>query len=485
MKHFTFLVLTLLCSLSLAASTTYDFTTSVPSGWEVSPKQQGFDDRGIQLTAATTLTLKGVSNVTNVTIVASSNTESSSSYSLTVNVGSAQFGSTIDVPKVTNETYAFPGGPADGDLVVTVAKSGKKSLYIKSITIEGDVPEPEDPAERLDPDYVYDEPTIIEPKDELGKMEIDTIVNNILLTCSDGAFYSTDIRVMANATLFITAAKPIRAIRIDGGNRKAFSASASAGELTYAVDYEGDIVNAEPVLLIKDINEPTVSITCYGQLRIQKLYVYFDEDPDVEIEDEEEEPVPVENCNISSTGEWNFVASYTDTEYLWSAGTVAFVMVSNPDWRFYSDGYPHGDGEGMYLMIDFSPTYVYPDWSGTYSMAEYTLTGYTWGYYYSPGESEEIEDDISIIYAFESGSITVELNGETYDLSYSLTDTDGITHQGTVSGLCAEPGAPMGMENIEAVLDTLAPMFNIIGQPVNASYRGIIIQNGRKFLMLP
>mgnify|MGYP002514082194 CR=1 FL=1 len=33
-------------------------------------------------------------------------------------------------------------------------------------------------------------------------------------------------------------------------------------------------------------------------------------------------------------------------------------------------------------------------------------------------------------------------------------------------------------------LDTNQPMYNMLGQPVNATYRGIIIQNGNKYLIL-
>ena len=35
--------------------------------------------------------------------------------------------------------------------------------------------------------------------------------------------------------------------------------------------------------------------------------------------------------------------------------------------------------------------------------------------------------------------------------------------------------------NAAAGLDTKAPMYNLAGQKVNASYKGIIIQNGKKF----
>lgn len=89
------------------------------------------------------------------------------------------------------------------------------------------------------------------------------------------------------------------------------------------------------------------------------------------------------------------------------------------------------------------------------------------------------------MYLFSEGSVTLTANGDNYDLAYSLKDTYGDWHEGAVTNVCSEQGQPMAIENIEVVLDTQAPMFNILGQPVDASYRGIIIQNGRKFLLLP
>ena len=39
-----------------------------------------------------------------------------------------------------------------------------------------------------------------------------------------------------------------------------------------------------------------------------------------------------------------------------------------------------------------------------------------------------------------------------------------------------------GLENI-AELDTNAPIYNVLGQEVNAEYKGVVIQNGKKFLL--
>ena len=39
------------------------------------------------------------------------------------------------------------------------------------------------------------------------------------------------------------------------------------------------------------------------------------------------------------------------------------------------------------------------------------------------------------------------------------------------------------VENVHPVLNTEAPMYDIIGRQVDANYRGIVIQGGHKFLL--
>ena len=485
MKRISLYVVALLCSLSAVGATTFDFSSSIPAGWTASVAPRGYEaERGTQFDQSSTLTLSGVSNVTEVIIVASSNYDKDPNYyTLSVTVGNNAFGSPIKLPKVTNETYTFAGVSSSGDLVVTIAKNGKKSMWIKSITVEGEVPEAPDPTDRLDKDYVYNEPEMILPVEELGKMAFDTVINNILLTCAQGAFYKTDIRVMANASLTLTATKPIKAIRVDGGVRKSFSAETNAGDLSYYSSDEGDIESA-PVLLIKDVNNETVTLTCFAQLRMEKLYVYFEDNPAVEIE-MEEDPEPLAGCTVtSSTGEWNFVTSYVDTEFLWTIGTTKIHLVSNPEWQLYTDGYIYGDGSGVYLELDFYPDDILYDWSGTYTKESGKLTDYCYGYLYYIGEGDD--DDVwEGFYFVDGSSITLTANGDTYDLEYSLVDTYNVVHAGTVKGICKEAAQPMAIENIEVGLDTQAPMFNILGQPVDGSFRGIIIQNNRKYLLLP
>ena len=48
-----------------------------------------------------------------------------------------------------------------------------------------------------------------------------------------------------------------------------------------------------------------------------------------------------------------------------------------------------------------------------------------------------------------------------------------------------EPNAPHGIEEVleQMGIDLTQPMFNISGQRVDATYKGIVIQKGKKFLL--
>lgn len=156
-------------------------------------------------------------------------------------------------------------------------------------------------------------------------------------------------------------------------------------------------------------------------------------------------------------------------------------LVSNPEWQLYTDGYIYGPGSGEYLELDFYPDDILYDWSGTYTKASGKLTDYCYGYLYYIGEGED--DDVWEGLNFVDGSsITITANEDTYDLEYSLIDTYNVTYAGTVKGICKEAAQPQAIDLIEVPLDINAPMYNILGQPVDANYNGIIIQNNHKYL---
>lgn len=427
MKKTITLFIAALLTLSAAATTTYDFSSTVPAPWSssVEPIGQEPTGRGVQWSKTDgTLTLAGCTNITSVTVKASTN--AADSYTITVKVGSATLGSAITVGKETKDCV-FSGSALSGDIVVSFTKnSGAKSFYIKQIVVDGDVPAEADPTERLDPAYVYPaDPIIIEPHDSLGKIGFDTVITNILIQCNNAAYYKTDLRVLANGVITFTATQAIKAIMIDGCVKQNFQASTTAGDITY-VDASEDAVTAEPVLIIKNIDANTVSITCEKQIQMQKIYIYFDENPDAEIDQGGAGDDP--SWPVTSTGSFPIVKGYFDTYYLSSYGSIDIRLFTNANWYIGDDGYIYGDGDGTYVVFEFYPDSE-TDLSGTYSISDETLDAeYSYYYIYTGGS------EFSTGYA--SGTVTLaQVDDTTYNITYNLVDSIGTELSGTINGL--------------------------------------------------
>jgi uncharacterized repeat protein (TIGR02543 family) len=58
-----------------------------------------------------------------------------------------------------------------------------------------------------------------------------------------------------------------------------------------------------------------------------------------------------------------------------------------------------------------------------------------------------------------------------------------VDYDGTVYAIWKSMGTSTDVENVWSALDTNAPMYDILGRKVDATYRGIIIQNGNKYLL--
>jgi hypothetical protein len=57
-----------------------------------------------------------------------------------------------------------------------------------------------------------------------------------------------------------------------------------------------------------------------------------------------------------------------------------------------------------------------------------------------------------------------------------------VGYKGTVYAIW-KSNVSTGVENVCPVLDINAPMYDILGRQVDATYRGIVIQNGNKYLL--
>jgi uncharacterized repeat protein (TIGR02543 family) len=84
---------------------------------------------------------------------------------------------------------------------------------------------------------------------------------------------------------------------------------------------------------------------------------------------------------------------------------------------------------------------------------------------------------------------TPEKEGATFLGWYDTNNTSGtkltvlpVGYDGTVYAIW-DNGPATNVENVRPVLDVNAPMYDIMGRQVDATYRGIIIQNGNKYLL--
>ena len=58
-----------------------------------------------------------------------------------------------------------------------------------------------------------------------------------------------------------------------------------------------------------------------------------------------------------------------------------------------------------------------------------------------------------------------------------------VGYKGTVYAVWKSMGTSTNIENVRPALDLNAPMYDVLGRQVDTSYRGIIIQNGNKYLL--
>jgi len=288
-KTILLLLAAMACSWALA-ETSFDFSGSLPAGWTATVQPRGFDERGAQFSSSSELTSPEVTNVKKVTVECSCNSAEDNEFSLTVSVGETSFG-VKQLAKANDQQLDFEvAEAATGVLKIVISKGSKKSVWIKTVTIDGTCDgetEEEDPLEGLDADYVYTEPTTIINDEETGSNQPYTFIqNNIKVVCTIGARYETYFSVNAGATLTFIATQPMKAIVVKGLIKKGFEAEASSGYIDYA-DADENEVEAEQVLAVTDIDSTILTLSCDKQMRCYQVNVYFTTTPEIDIDHSE------------------------------------------------------------------------------------------------------------------------------------------------------------------------------------------------------
>lgn len=103
--------------------------------------------------------------------------------------------------------------------------------------------------------------------------------NGITVACTKGANRSTYFGCNAQESFTISAERDIKGISINGWVKKDYTATVSAGNVTFIEAL--DSITADPVVVITDINAKSVTINNAKQLRCYAMTVYFNVNPDV------------------------------------------------------------------------------------------------------------------------------------------------------------------------------------------------------------
>lgn len=480
----------ILCFLTFTGTTfadevTYDFSTGIPSSWTSSQTPAGVETtnsaRGTQFTANATLTLKGVSNVTKVVVTCSSNIADKNTLSLSV--GGTTWG-TETLAKEANVEKTFTGTSASGNLIIDITRA-EKSIWIKKVVVTGTVEggsggtDP-DPSTDLDENYTYSEPTQIAVSGEsCSNVPYTFVQNNILVSATAGAQNDTYFGCNAGGSLTFTATKAIKAVVINGYVKKDFYAEADHGDISF-VDASEDYVEANPVLVIKDVDSKSVSITCDKQLRCYGVSFYFVENPDIEIDDEyqggggdegdysyEWEPTTKSNLDIQFS-EMEYADYTADLGYAYTS-----IFLASDDYEIEIGAFIESVEETVLPPGIYDITNTYAD--GTIQASPGGDEYYDYPTFIATGfeqDSDTGEWYYATSYYVVSGTLTVDANG-------TMT-LNGKTYNGsTVKAVYT---------NVTSIktATTTPPSDNryhtLSGQSTSPSTKGILIHQGHKFI---
>ena len=307
MKRYTLFTL-LLIAVNTLAGTTFEFQSAddlsqTEDGFTVvlakgngteSPKYNvswntDYMPSDMRLYTGNTITVSG-EGLTNIQMVFAKTAPNNKQYTgLSASVGDLVSGGEAS----SNTDWKIDVWTGEASQVVFTL-TGKGQRQITKLVINGEpiqLEEPEEPAplpteDDLQTDYSYSEPTLVSvPDTTIVKTEYAFIDQNVLVHCTQGSIVkatdTTEAYFNCNAgfQMSFTATKPIMGLEVNGYVRKAFSATCDNGKISYLTndDYE---LEGDPVLVIRNINSTSVTLTCPKQIRCYAVRIYFESNPD-------------------------------------------------------------------------------------------------------------------------------------------------------------------------------------------------------------
>ncbi len=249
---------------------------------------EDYNPSDMRLYLGNTITVSSSTALTDIKMVFAKSAANNKEYAkLSANVGNLVSGGTAE----NHSDWKVDSWTGNATSVTfTLTDKGQRRIY--SLVVDGEAILPDVPEEKPLPteadlvsDYDYSEPTVVGvPDTTILKKEYAFIENNILVHCDQGSIIKATDTTFAyfncnqDNTITFTASQNIKGIAISGYVRKAFNATCDHGTITFLTnpDYE---MEGWPALVITDVNNKSVTLSCPKQFRCYELNVYFKENP--------------------------------------------------------------------------------------------------------------------------------------------------------------------------------------------------------------
>ncbi len=187
----------------------------------------------------------------------------------------------------------------------------------------------------------------------------------------------------------------------------------------------------------------------------------------------------IENVATFANAQMQDIMTNTKSEYKWLGDyilSVAGTLDGESAWRWHvhaffncNDGTVKGNQK--IATADFSTAGKPAAWGDAYRIA-HGLTG-------------ELPTTITAPYTIPTPARTGYIFVGWYDNPEGSGTPLTVLPKGYVGTIYAiwKKDAPNAVENITLPFDYHAPMYDVLGRPVDCTYRGIVIQNGQTFLL--
>ena len=330
-------------------------------------------------------------------------------------------------------------------------------------------------AQSTNADTVVIKPTGAGTGSECSNIAYEIKTGGVSVSCSKGANRSDYFGCNAGETFTITADRPIKAIVINGYIKKDYSATVSAGSISYA-DASEDAVEANPVVVIADIDSAALQIQNAKQLRCYTMEVYFAANPDVEIGNDEDNQYSYEWEPMDSTSfEISFLPEelvsldmtenmgYACSSLYWENAEVAVELI------FFAELAENQlPADGTYAINDtYLPNTVMASPGGDeyYDYPSYLQTDFTedenGDVWYNPYYI--ISGNVLITTDSEQGVTLLTMkassyNGSTINLTFSTGETTAVEK------VKLTPSATKYIHNGKVIIRRAGQLFDLLGR---------------------